>query len=137
MATDFGRDISCSASLRTGRYATGLQLVAENAYHRLTTPRGMLQGGDGESSYGTDLSALVGAQGTAGLAVRLPGIIDLELTKDERILATSTVVLVLTDGPSTRFLLTVSVQTDAGPFTLQLAVSDVTTELLGITTEAP
>ena len=134
MATDFGRDISCSASLRTGSYASGVQLVAENAYHRLTTPRGMLQGGDGESSYGTDLSALVGAQGTAGLAVRLPGIIDLELTKDERITATSTTVVVLSEGPTTRFLLTVVAQTDAGPFALKLAVSEVTTELLGILT---
>jgi len=70
--TEFGRDISCTTSLRTGRYSTGLRLVAEAAFRRLSTRRGTLQGGVDEENYGLDLSSLIGSTATEADAAGLP-----------------------------------------------------------------
>jgi len=135
--TELGRDISCTTSLRTGRFSTGARLVAEAAYRRLTTPRGTLRGGEDEANYGLDLTELIGSTNPAELAVSLPGRIRVELEKDERIdsvevsIASST-----TSGGLTSFSIEIIAITSDGPFTLQLAASAVTVELLGISTEA-
>lgn len=130
---DYGRDISVTTSLRTGRFATNLQLVGEACYRRLTTPRGMLRGGEAEDNYGMDLTALIGTSNPQQTARSLPGRIRGELLKDERIESVDVSVTVSTIGPSTTFLIVIDVTTAAGPFALQLLATDVTTELLGIT----
>jgi hypothetical protein len=133
-ASQFGKDVSCTDSLRSGRYATGVRLVAEACYRRLITPRGTLRGGEDEASYGLDLTTLVGKSNPRAVEVSLPGKIRSELTKDERVESVDVEVLTVVDGPSTTFVITISVTTAEGPFTLQVSVDDVTTELLGITT---
>jgi len=135
MATDFGRDISCTTSLRTGRFATGARHVGEAAYRRLTTPRGMLRGGEEEQSYGLDLTELIGSTSTKSDAAALPGRIKTELEKDERIASVEATVTTVKEGPSTSFEIVIVATTDAGPFTLKLAVDAVSVELLGLTEE--
>lgn len=135
-STYFGRDTSCTTALRTGRFATGARLVAEAAYRRLTTPRGMLRGGEEEGSYGLDLLGLIGSVATKSDAAALGGLITNELTKDERILTAATVVVATVDGPVTSFVITVEATTNDGPFTLQVGVDEVTIELLRIEAEA-
>lgn len=130
---DFGRDVSCTDSLRTGRFATRARLVGEAAYRRLTTPRGMLRGGEEEASYGLDLTELVGSVATKADAAALPGRIRSELTKDERVARVEVGVDRVSEGPATAFVVTVTAETDEGPFTLQLRASGVSVELLGIT----
>jgi len=132
--TDYGRDVSCTTSLRSGRTVSGTRLVAEACYRRLTTPRGMLRGGEEEANYGLDLTELVGHSNPARLAASLPSKIRSELTKDERIVDATVTVETVTDGPSTSFIVTIEVETDdAETFDLVLSVSDVSVELLGIT----
>lgn len=130
---DFGRDISCTDSMKSGRFSTGPRLVAEACYRRLITPRGMLRGGEEEANYGLDLTALVGSTNPKALEASLPARIRAELLKDERVETVDVEVLVLTAADSTvSFNLTISVVTGAGPFTLQLLASAVTVELLRI-----
>ncbi len=69
---DFGREISCTDSLKTGRFSTGARLVAEAAYRRLTTPRGTLRGGEEEANYGIDLTEMCGATNVKLLQASLP-----------------------------------------------------------------
>ena len=133
MATNFGTDTSCTTALRTGRLVSGVRLVAEAAYRRLSTPRGMLRGGDDEANYGIDLADEIGQSNPAATAASLPGRIEAELLKDERIDQVDATVTVTVDGPSTSFSVVIECQTGEGPFSLQLAVSDVTVALLGIT----
>lgn len=132
---DLGRDVSCTDSLKTGRFVTGARLVAEACYRRLTTPRGMLRGGEAEQNYGLDLTELCGSTNPKSDAAALPGRIRSELSKDERIEAGSIVVevLITTEGADTSFAITIRAQTAAGPFALKLLASSVTVELLGIT----
>lgn len=129
---DFGKDISCTTSLRTGRYATGPRLVAEAAYRRLTTPRGMLRGGEDEANYGIDLLGLIGQAPPKTIAAALPQRIQSELSKDERIATVNVVVTVTTKGPSTTFNIAISGTTAQGPFSLKLSVNEVTIELVGL-----
>jgi hypothetical protein len=136
MATEFGKDISCTTSLRTGRFSTGVRLVAEAAFRRLITPRGMLAGGEEEADYGLDLTELVGSAETDRDAAALPGRIESELKKDKRIESVTAEVTVSRNGPSTSLAVSIRGVTAEGPFTLQVAASDVTVELLGIETEA-
>lgn len=136
MATDYGRDISCATSLRTGRTSTKARLVAEAAYRRLSTPRGMLRGGEDEAFYGLDLTELIGSVSTKADAAALPGRIRSELGKDERIESVDVVVTETTVGVAKSFLVNIEAITSEGPFTLKIGVTEVTTELLGITAEA-
>lgn len=132
MATDFGKDVSCTNSLRTGRYATGVQLVAEACYRRLITPRGTLRGGEDEANYGLDLTAYVGSTNPRALEVKLPALIAAELKKDERVEEVAAEVTITTVGAAVTMTIEIDVTTGEGPFTLRLAVSGVSTELLGI-----
>ncbi len=130
--TDFGRDTSCTDGLRTGRFSTGVRLVAEAAYRRLTTPRGTLRGGEHEADYGLDLSELVGSSTTKSDALALEGRISNELVKDERILSATADVVLVQNGPAMELTITISATTADGPFVLVLLAKDVTVELLGI-----
>ncbi len=135
--TDFGRDISCTTSLRTGRYSTGMRLVAEACYRRLTTPRGMLRGGEEEANYGIDLQDLVGSSvEPATDADRLAGQIKAEVQKDERVDDCTVTVTATSAGPSVSYEITIDAVTGEGPFTLVLAASAVTVEILEIKEDA-
>lgn len=133
MATsNFGRDTSCTTSLRTGRFVSGVRLVGEAAYRRLTTPRGVLRGGEDEANYGLDLSELVGSVQTKADAASLPGRIENELTKDERILGANVQVTQTTDGPAVTWEIAIEGITNEGPFTLVVAASALTVDLISL-----
>ncbi len=132
--TDFGRDYSCTDSLRTARFVTGARLVAEAAYRRLTTPRGMLRGGEDEAEYGLDLTELIGSIATEADAAALAGRVRAELEKDDRIESVEVTVTATTDGPATAYVVAVKATTAAGPFGLTLEVDAVSVELLGLST---
>ncbi len=132
--TDLGRDTICTTSLRTGRFATGARLVAEADFRRLTTPRGMLRGGEEEQNYGLDLTERIGSVATKADAAALGGQIRSELMKDDRHDEVTVTVVRSISGPAESWNITVEAKTGAGPFTLVLLASAVTVELLGITT---
>jgi hypothetical protein len=136
MATvDFGKDISCTSSLKTGRYVTGARLVGEAIYRRLTTPRGMLRGGEEEADYGLDLVELIGSVATANDAAALEGRIQSEVLKDERVLSVDVTVTPTSTGPATEFVVYIEATTAAGPFNLKLSISELTVELVGLSVE--
>lgn len=132
-AINFGTDTWCLDSMRTGHLVTGPLLVAQAAYRRLITPRGMLQGGQDEANYGFDILTQLGTAVTPNTVAALPGMIQSELLKDERIQTADVVVTAATNGPAVTFNINIQAQTAAGPFTLVLSVNDVTVALLGIT----
>lgn len=133
--TNFGREMSCTTSMRTGRTITGARLVAEAAFRRLSTPRGMLRGGEEEASYGFDLTSKIGSITSAADIEALPGQISSELRKDERIESVTVRVTRQHNGPAIYLLVDVSAETTEGPFALQLGVNEVTAALLGLRAE--
>lgn len=136
MATDFGRDISCTDSLRTGRYVTGTRLVGEAIFRRLTTPRGTLRGGEAEANYGLDLVGILGTRTSPDFIATLPDRIRNEVTKDERVDDVDVEIVETGNAVVSALEITLRVQTSSAPFSLVLGVSSVTAELLGITSES-
>lgn len=133
--TDFGTDTYCLDSLRTGRRVSGVRRVAQNAYHRLITPRGTLRGGADEGDFGLDLAGKVGSATTQALQMALPGQISSELRKDPRV-ESVTVSIVWTKTPAGEVSaeLAIEVQTAAGPFELVLGVDAVSAKILRLVT---
>lgn len=131
--TDFGTDVSCTNSLLTGRLVSGQRLVAEALYRRYITPRGTLRGGEDEANYGLDLTELVGSVATVSDAAALEGRIRAEGLKDERVETIDVTVTAASSGASVSFNVLIEATTADGPFTLQIAASAVTVDLLGIT----
>ncbi len=134
MATGYGVDVSCLDELETGRLVRGVELVAQAAYRRLTTPRGTLRGSDDAVAYGVDLAAYVGAIGYDAAIRALDGIIRNELLKDDRIADVRVTVTSSKQGPATTLVTDVyCVLYESGEtFTLTLSVSDVAAQLIGI-----
>lgn len=135
MATSFGKDVSCTNGLRPGQFVTGTRLVAEAAYRRLTTPRGMLRGGEDEANYGLDLLDAIGSVASQSAALALGGSIRNELLKDERIESVDAAVVLTRNGPAHELDITIEAETREGPFTLTIAVDEVSVQLLDISTE--
>lgn len=129
MPTDFGRDLSCTDSITTGRFVTGARLVAESDYRRLTTPRGSLRD---DLDFGEPLNQLIGTASTSSQVAALPGRIQAELMKDERHASVDVVVTATTSGPVAMYVVDITGNTADGPFTLTIAASAVTVTLLGI-----
>lgn len=133
MATYYGKDISATNGIKTGRYSRGVRLVAEAAYRRLITPAGSLHGGEEEQNYGFDLTSLVGSAKTKSDAAALPGRIQAELRKDERIESVDVVVTVTTaTNGAVAWVVRIDGKTAEGPFSFQVGIDDVSIELLGI-----
>lgn len=132
MSTTLGRDTSCTTDLRTGRTVTGARLIAEAAFRRLSTPRGMLRGGEDEANYGFDLTTKIGSTTSNSDLRSLPSQIKGEVRKDERIEDVQVVVTKQSLGPGVYLVIDITIATADGPFALKLGVSEVTVALLGI-----
>lgn len=129
MATDttgFGHDLSCAYDLDpNGLEVDGITTLAQALVRRLITVRGDLVG---TPDYGLGASSFIDQEMTARQIAILGSSIDQELTKDERVLSSTTT------GTFANQVFTAStvVLTAIGPFRLTLAVSDVTVELLAV-----
>jgi len=127
MTTDFGRSLSCVSDLQPDfAVVTGRRLLAEAIVRRITTPRGRLID---DPNYGIDVREWLLDSVTPSDLQRLPAVVDAEIQQDERIVG-STTTAIYNAG-----VLTLSITLDPGesPFTLTLAVSELTVELLSVT----
>ena len=127
-----GRDTYCVDELRPGRYARGVQLVAQRCYHRLITPRGDLLGGDDEANFGFDLASFVGSTSPNDVDAMLPVRVRNELLKVPMVYGVDVKAVRTESQKRISWTLTIRVQSGAGPFELIVGVSEVTTELLGV-----
>ncbi len=132
MATDFGREVSCTTALKPGRFVSGARIVAESIYRRLTTPRGVLRGTEEEANFGLDLTELIGSVSTKTDIASLPGRIRSEILKDERVESVDVRVVETSDAVAKSFAVFIEAVTTLGPFTLNIEVDEVTAALLGI-----
>lgn len=132
----YGTDVYCYDQVFTGRFATGLEALAQAIYRRLTTPRGTLDDGEEGSVYGLDVLDFTGTVGTVAAVDALPDVVRAEILKDDRVgrVEITAAVERLTSG-----LVLINLDIDVfpadetDPFQLSLAVSDVTVALLGVT----
>ncbi len=133
----YGSDIYMFDRLVTGRTATGVTLLAQAVYRRLTTPRGTLDDGDDGVVYGLDLGEFVGRQATPDAIANIGPALEAEILKDDRVASVEVTASAIT-GKDGLVTTTVSLrvvpydETAAAPFAMTLAVADVTVSLLGV-----
>lgn len=114
-----GRDWSVNPDLNW-RVVTGYQNVGEAMIRRLSTPRGGLFY---DPNYGTDLREWVNQGIRAKDVPRLAGLIAQECEKDDRVY--SAVATIDTSVPGGGFAVSIFIVTIAGPFTLDLTVTQL------------
>lgn len=129
---NFGVDVSCTTGIRSGVLVSGITLVAQMCFRRLSTPRGQLYGGEDEANFGLDLVGILGSAATDNEAASIPAQVQAELLKDARVAAVTATIASVKDGPSVSWDIRVAVESSEGPFTLVLGMSDVSLQLLGV-----
>ena len=120
MTTDYGSDLAGTDDLdpfMTELDGTDVLVVAQAIYRRLTTAKGSLIE---DPDYGLDVRAFLRKAMTPAYLASIPGQIENEITKDDRI---TNVVVRMTDNGDSTFDLDVSGETADGEFTLTAAVS--------------
>lgn len=131
----FGQDTFCYDQIVTGRLASGVDVLAQAIYRRLTTPRGTLDDGDEGLVYGLDVLDFVGTLGTDAAVDAIPDVVRAEVLKDDRVDRVEITAKIerLSSG-----LVVINLDVDVFPadestaFQLTLAVSNVTVALLGV-----
>lgn len=134
MSTGFGRETWCLDSLSPGRYVTGIVLLAQAIYRRLTTPRGTLRGSEEAAAYGFDVSSYVGAVGSDAVNT-LPEQVISEIQKDDRVLAATCAATATEDSAGSIQIdleITVTPADGGADFTLTLSVTEYATRLTGL-----
>lgn len=132
----YGTDLYCFDRLFTGRLVTGIDLLAQAAYRHLTTARGTLDDGEDGQVYGIDVADFIGRVGDASAEALLPPMVQAELLADDRFAAVeASATAVTNDAGETEITLDIDITpVDASEaFTLSLAVSAVSVEVLGVT----
>ena len=127
-----GVDTYCVDALVPGRLASGIDVVAQRLYHRLTTPPGALRGGEDEADFGMDLAGYIGSIDPTAVGFTLPARVENELRKDPSVDDVTVIANRVESGGEVSWDLSVSVATVAGPLTLIMSASDVTVALLGV-----
>lgn len=129
MATDFGTDIDCGPDGLSPTFdlVSGRQALVQAVLHRYQTQRGSLVD---DRNYGLDVRAWVGKRADSVQRLAWQGQLEAEARKDERILGAQAR---LTFDTTTGFLrFTLAVETTEGPFTLTVAVTELTVDLLAV-----
>jgi hypothetical protein len=135
----YGTDTYCWSQIKTGRLVTGVLLVAQALYRRLTTARGTLRDGDAGQVYGIDMQDFVGRVGTAAALALLPEIARAEILKDDRVSSANVTAATTADSAG---LVAVAIKIDCelvnpgDRFELTLQVSAVSVSVLGFSEAA-
>ena len=131
--TSYGLDVWCIDSLRTGKRATGVRLVAQRLYHALTTPRGSLPGDEHHRNWGDDLSELCGEPGGKATEAKIRAKVSRAAGLDETIRSVSTTIVSTQDAAGDwTHAVTVEAVTGDGPFQLVIpSIDDLTVAMLG------
>lgn len=136
MSVGYGTDLWCTDQIKTGRLVTGVELVAQALYRRLTTARGTLRDGADGEVYGTDVSDFVGTVGPDNAVDAIPDVIVAEVLQDDRIDSASVQATLMRDAMGLATItveVNATLQDDGTDFTLTLGISEVSVTLLGVT----
>jgi hypothetical protein len=129
---DYGRDILCLESLKSGRYMSGRLLIAANHLHRLVTIPGTLQGSEEDRDFGLGISRWLGRLTDGNAAAELARAIENELLKDRPRTRTVSARVVGIDEPdgSQRLEASISSQTGVGPLRYKVGIDSVSARFL-------
>ncbi len=127
---DLGTDVFAVNDLDPGfRLVSGRLAHAQGIARRLLTARGDFARIGDDGTYGADLRRFVGDDVSPRVAFEVAATVEREALKDERTLSAVATVSVAGDS----LLVSLRISDAAGPFSLVLAVTNVTVDLLRVT----
>lgn len=128
---DYGRDVLCIETLKSGRYMRDRPLIAAGLYHRLVTDPGSLPGwSEDDRDFGLGIERYVGRVDAAeGLGTE----IEIELSKDPRVSSVAAAVTEhrFPDGGA-RLDIAVTAESTAGVLRFKVSVDNVSARFLGL-----
>ena len=130
----YGRDLRCIDDADDQfSEVTGLGLIKQSAYHRLTNDRILGEPGDPDcEEYGFDCVRLSGM--TSAQLLTMPAVLSAVLQRDERIQTADVTLTTITNGDGTLdVVVTADCTTALGPFKVVFPVSQLTAASLGPT----
>ncbi len=129
MPADFGTDLGCVFDLEaTCAPVTGRKLLAQAIARRLITPRGRLID---DANYGTDLTEFINEDMSKRDIAMLLSAINAEVMKDERV-ASVTIDIIAPPNLTGAYTIRIDLEDADGPFSMTVAASSVTLELLKV-----
>lgn len=130
MATDFGTDIDCAPAGLDPLFGLvdGTTALAQAIFRRYETERGTLVD---DPDYGLDVQSWIGTRVTTPQIFAWQQALANEARKDERVLRAS--ARIAFDAATKTLRFSVACESAEGPFTLTVAVSDLSVELLSVT----
>lgn len=133
--TDFGRDVYCDDSIRTGRYASGAVLVGQRYFHRLIAIAGQIPGNEDDRNFGEALNDLIGLPGGPDTERQIRSKLNRAADLEEAILSVDIAITTTRDsvGDYTHEI-AVDAKTDVGPFRLVLALGTEAAKIVSLTT---
>lgn len=122
---DFGIELSCTTDIAAdSRMVSGFRVVAEAVFRRWTTPRGRLIN---YPNYGYDVTQHVNQDMSARDINEMCANLAAEAKKEQRVTGAAVVAVLGSDGVLT---VTGTIDTAQGPFTMTVAASAVSVQLL-------
>jgi hypothetical protein len=129
MATNYGSDTTCVSDtpIIDLQISDPQQVIGQRIARRLQTPRGGLAAIGDDPNFGLDIRQYTLARMNPSQLSQAQSQIAAECTKDEEVSAADVTIQFTNGGPMT---VTIQLTSAAGPFTLTLAVSALTTALI-------
>lgn len=125
MTIDYGTDWSCMDDVGLARTVTGVELVVQAVYRRVTTKRGTLLSSE---NYGIDVRDFVQDEQTPAKLAAIPSLIQNEIEKDDRVGAVAVAAEFTVDG--SLHVRIAGRTTNDEPFRLKLKVTELDVQLL-------
>ncbi len=129
MATYYGSDTACLSDLPliSTTITDPVQLIGQRVARRLTTPRGALALINDDPNFGFDVRQYINAKLTPNQIATAQDNIQNEITKDEQV---ESAVVTFSIGAAGAISIGIALQSSAGPFSLTLDVTQLTTQLI-------
>jgi hypothetical protein len=129
VATNYGSDTTCitDTPLIDLQISDPQQVIGQRVARRLQTPRGGLAAIGDDPNFGLDIRQYTLARMNPAQLSQASSQISAECTKDEEVSAADVTLTFVNGGP---MIVTIQLQSAAGPFTLTLSVSALTTTLV-------
>jgi len=133
MAVDFADPLGADVKLLNdldvaSRWVSGTGVVRQDILHRLTTRRGALLE---DPDFGLDLKGLLNAVLPPSEFAALPGQVEAEVRKDERVDSVDVRITRSAESGPAEWEIALTLGTASGPFELILSVSNARVKILG------
>lgn len=131
VADPFGRDLSCTNAMQRGRMVSGVRLIAEAIFRRITTPRGELLY---NPNYGDDVRELIQMDFDSENAARsfIQSRVEAQCDFEDRVTNVRVEVSFAQIDDERTAIIDIYCDSEIGPFDLSVSATELDVSLLKV-----